>query len=415
MLELCQWYQQKDIVIPLTAKEKDRILAQNNHYATQAIRVLGCWYSLNTASSDSIPQFIFVGMVGMIDPPRPEVSKAIQDCYWAWMKVIMITGDHLATAQAIAYQIGLKGNAIQWIDFQQSSSQLDILKDTTIFARVSPEQKVIICEWLQKLGHHVVMTGDGVNDAAALKAADIGFSMGITGTQVTKDASDIVLLDDNFATIVATIAQGRTVYDNIKKFIVFMLAVNFDEMIRVVVSFIIGIPVPMTAIQILRINLVTDSFPALWLGFDRGDGDVMSQKPRDPKQGILQWQRFIIIIASILASALGIGLFIYNLQTEWLEIARTVSVTAAVFFEMMVIYSFRHPTKQAWQLPTNRFLNWSVIGVLCFHTLTLYMPWWKYFDFVPLSWEDLWLCFMTGMIWWIVFEWWKWIKKKTSN
>ena len=194
-----------------------------------------------------------------------------------------------------------------------------------------------------------------------------------------------------------------------------MLAVNFDEMIRVVVSFIIGIPVPMTAIQILRINLVTDSFPALWLGFDRGDGDVMSQKPRDPKQGILQWQRFIIIIASILASALGIGLFIYNLQTEWLEIARTVSVTAAVFFEMMVIYSFRHPTKQAWQLPTNRFLNWSVIGVLCFHTLTLYMPWWKYFDFVPLSWEDLWLCFMTGMIWWIVFEWWKWIKKKTSN
>ena len=411
MLDLCRWYQVDDQIKPLTDLEKDRILKQNSDYSAQAIRVLWCGYCLEETTHDHLPQFVFVGMVWMIDPPRVEVAQAIKDCYKAGIKVIMITGDHLLTAQAIAHQIGLEGKAIEWVAFQRSSSQLTILKDTTIFARVSPEQKVLICEWLKKLGHHVVMTGDGVNDAAALKAADIGFAMGITGTQVTKDASDIVLLDDNFATIVSTIAQGRTVYDNIKKFIVFMLAVNFDEMIRVIFSFLVGRPVPMTAIQILWINLVTDSFPALGLGFDKSDGDSMNQKPRSAQEWILQGQRWKIVVASLLASSIGIWLFYYNLTTEGLEVARTVSVTSAVCFEMFLIYSFRHPAKQSRTLPSNRFLNWSVFVVLLLQITIIYSPLWKYFDFVPLSWEDVILCFVTGSVWWIGFEAWKRIRK----
>lgn len=410
VLALCDKLYRNGEMVELSDNLRQEILEQNSNFAGSAIRVLGCAICRGDSLNRPMENSTFVGMVGMIDPPREEVRQAIADAYTAGMKVVMITGDHLLTAKAIAREIGLEWEAMEGKDFESSENRLFLLKKTCIFARVTPAQKVMICEWLKQLGHHVVMTGDGVNDAAALKAADIGFAMGITGTQVSKDASDIVLLDDNFATIVTTIKQGRIVYDNIKKFIVFMLAVNFDEMMRVLLSFWLWFPVPMTAIQILWINLITDGFPALWLGFDKGDSDIMTGKPRDPKEWLLDGERGRIIIASLLASMIWFWLFLYNLRTEGLEVARTVSVVSAVCFEMFLIFSFRHKKKQAWNLPANSFLNISVFCVLVLQFLIIYSPWAYIFDFVPLSLEDVILCFVTGASGFLVFEAWKWIK-----
>lgn len=418
VLALCNLIYRNWELIELSDKLRQEILDQNSNFAGSAIRVLGCAYQEaktlkgeKAKMDNTIQDAVFVGMVGMIDPPREEVRQAIADAYRAGIKVVMITWDHLLTAKAIAHEIGLLWEAMEGKDFETSADKLLVLKSTTIFARVTPAQKVMICEWLKQLGHHVVMTGDGVNDAAALKAADIGFAMGITGTQVSKDASDIVLLDDNFATIVSTIRQGRIVYDNIKKFIVFMLAVNFDEMTRIVMSFLMWLPVPLTAIQILWINLVTDSMPALGLWFDKWDDSVMSQKPRDPKAWLLAWRWWIIIVASLLSSAVWLILFTIVLQTQSLEYARTMSVISKVCFEMMIIFSFRDFKTNVRKLPVNRFLSGSVIMVLTLQFLIIYSPIAYVFDFVALEKWDLLICLLVGSSGFLVFEVWKWMRR----
>ena len=402
-------------IIRLSSDIREKILEQNNNYARSAIRVLGCAYkdkekkegkegSIETLQHWDIEAFIFVGMIWMIDPPRDEVPAAIQECYQAGMRVIMITWDHLLTAQAIAREIGLSGEAMEWAAFETANDKLAILQNTNIFARVTPAQKVMICEGLKELGHHVIMTWDGVNDAAALKAADIGFAMGITGTEVTKDASDIVLLDDNFATIVNTIKQGRIVYDNIKKFIKFMLAVNFDEMIRVIFNFMVWLPVPMTAIQILWINLVTDSLPTLALGFDEGDDNIMKQKPRDSKEWLLQGAWIYIVGASVISSIIWICLFYYYYKNYGLELARTVSVASAVCFEMFLIFSVRDVKKPIWQIKANWYLIGSVLLVLGIQFSILYTARGKYFDFVALDRNDILICIGSGLIGALIFE-----------
>ncbi|MFA7284949.1 MAG: cation-translocating P-type ATPase, partial [Candidatus Absconditabacterales bacterium] len=409
VLKLCDTVLRNNEIIGLNEDIQKKILEQNDSYARSAIRVLGCAYKDKQSE-----HYTFVGMVGMIDPPREEVPQAIQECYDAGIRVIMITGDHLLTAQAIASQIGLVGQAMEGAAFEAATNKSEILQNTNIFARVTPAQKVMICEGLKQLGHHVVMTGDGVNDAAALKAADIGFAMGITGTEVTKDASDIVLLDDNFATIVNTIREGRVVYANIKKFIKFMLAVNFDEMIRVVFNFFVGLPVPMTAIQILWINLVTDSLPTLALGFDEGDSDIMKQKPRDPKESLLHGSRVYIIGASVIAATIGICLFIYKYNTEGLEVARTMSVVSAVCFEMFLIFSVRDVNKPLRSIKPNRYLIGSVILVLTLQFTIIYSTRGRHFDFVPLSTQDILICVGAGLVGTLFFELKKLLLRKRS-
>lgn len=448
VLELCDSVLWEGNIIWLSSDIKEKILEQNNNYARSAIRVLGCAYvshsgegvrrkerysdeeirrkkkkseeNSTTQSNQSLLNseissdlfiknqynkwFTFVGLVWMIDPPRDEVSQAIQQCYQAGMKVVMITWDHLLTAQAIAHEIWLQGEAMEGSSFEAAPDKLKVLQETNIFARVTPAQKVMICEWLKQLGEHVVMTWDGVNDAAALKAADIGFAMGITGTEVTKDASDIVLLDDNFATIVNTIRQGRIVYDNIKKFIKFMLAVNFDEMIRVIFNFMIWLPVPMTALQILWINLVTDGLPTLALWFDEGSESIMKQKPRSPKEWLLQGAWIYIIGASLISSVVGIWLFYYYYTHYSLELARTVSVVSAVCFEMFLIFSVRDVSKPVRQIKPNRYLVTSVLLVFTLQFGILYTAWGKYFDFTTLDRNDILICLWSGLVGVIIFE-----------
>ena len=380
ILNHCDTYLLWGLPIALTENHKQQILSKNTELSEQAIRVLGCAYKKKDDTA-----YTFIGMVWMIDPPRDEVISAIQDCYKAWLRVIMITWDNIATAKAIAHKVWIQWDAMLWDDFENSPNQEQLINQINIFARVSPRHKMLICQTLQKLWESVIMTWDWVNDAAAIKAANIWFAMWISWTDVSKDAADIVLMDDNFASIVSTIREGRIIYDNIKKFVKFMIAVNFDEMIRVMFNFLVWLPVPMTAIQLLWINLVTDSAPAIALWFDKWDSDVMLQKPRSMKEWILHWSRWYIFYASILSSLVWISLFYYFYVTAGLEVARTVWVVSGVLFELLLVLSVRHNDKPIWRIPPNRFLFISVFVCIWLQVLVISSPIGKFLDLTPLT------------------------------
>lgn len=227
----------------------------------------------------------------MIDPPRPEVKTAIKECREAGIKTVMITGDHVITATAIAKDLGLlppRGKVMdgQMLNELSQEELAEIVDDVYVFARVSPEHKLKIVTAYQEYGHIVAMTGDGVNDAPAIKQADIGISMGITGTDVAKEASSLILVDDNFATIKSAIKEGRNIYENIRKFIRYLLASNVGEILVMLFAMLLALPLPLVPIQILWVNLVTDGLPAMALGMDQPEDDVMQRKPRSPKEGV---------------------------------------------------------------------------------------------------------------------------------
>ena len=233
---------------------------------------------------------MLVGIQGMIDPPRPEVAQAVKECKEAGIRTVMITGDHKVTAMAIAEQLGVlppDGRVVEGVELANMDVEEleNVVEDTYVFARVSPEHKLKIVKVLQNQGHIVAMTGDGVNDAPAIKTADIGIAMGITGTDVAKEASSLVLLDDNFATIKSAIKEGRNIYENIRKFIRYLLASNVGEILVMLFAMLLALPLPMVPIQILWVNLVTDGLPAMALGLDKAEGDVMKRTPRHPKEG----------------------------------------------------------------------------------------------------------------------------------
>ncbi len=399
ILNHCDTYLLWWLPIALTEKNKIQIHNTNTELSKQAIRVLWCAYKMKDDTA-----YTFIGMIWMIDPPREEVINAIQDCYKAWLRVIMITGDNIATAQAIAHKVWIQWDAMLWDDFENSDNKNELIMKINIFARVSPRHKMLICQILQDLWESVIMTWDWVNDAAAIKAANIWFAMGISWTDVSKDAADIVLMDDNFASIVSTIKEGRIIYDNIKKFVKFMIAVNFDEMIRVMFNFLVWLPVPMTAIQLLWINLVTDSAPAIALWFDKWDSDVMLQKPRSMKEWILHWSRWYIFYASILSSIVGITLFYYFYVTAWLEVARTVWVVSWVLFELLLVLSVRHNDKPIWKIPPNRFLFISVFVCIWLQVLVIMTPIGKYLDLVPLTRFQRLVSIWWWALWLVMFE-----------
>ena len=322
LLDRCVSVRYSDGVKPMTDEEKAKIKAQNKAFSENGLRVLSFAYkeSDEVLGVDTEYGFTFLGLVSMVDPPRPESMAAVADARRAGIKPVMITGDHKITAVAIAKQIGIYEDG----DMALTGEELDALSDEelarditkiSVYARVSPENKIRIVDAWQKNGNIVAMTGDGVNDAPALKKADIGVAMGITGTEVSKDAAAMILSDDNFATIIKAVSNGRNVYRNIKNAILFLLSGNTAGILAVLYTSIAALPVPFAPVHLLFINLLTDSLPALAIGMEPADPSLLSEKPRDPKKGILTSdfmakmlsEGLLIAVATMTAFHLGLS------------------------------------------------------------------------------------------------------------
>lgn len=325
----------------------------------------------------------FIGLQGMIDPPRPEVKLAVKECRDAGIKTVMITGDHVITAKAIAKQLGILTQKSKVVDgkalSEMSVDELEeIVDDVAVFARVSPEHKLKIVRALQNRGHIVAMTGDGVNDAPAIKAADIGVAMGITGTDVAKEASALVLLDDNFATIKAAIKEGRNIYENIRKFIRYLLASNVGEILVMLFAMILGLPLPLVPIQILWVNLVTDGLPAMALGLDQPEENVMKRPPRHPKEGVfargLGWKvisrGFLIGLMTLIAF-----MVVYGRNPDDLAYAQTIAFATLVMAQLIHVFDCRSEKSVFARNPFgNKYLVWAVISSLVLVLAVIYSP-----------------------------------------
>ncbi|MGD0916611.1 MAG: cation-translocating P-type ATPase, partial [Thermodesulfobacteriota bacterium] len=379
-------------IIPLTSEEKQTILEVNEQMALDALRVLGLAYrdlpsDLNEYSPEIVEkELVFVGLQGMIDPPRDEVIEAMKHCKQAGIKAIMITGDHKLTATAVAKELGqlpeeegsnpqvLTGMELDRMSDQQLE---DVIEDIVVYARVSPEHKLRIVDAFKKKGEVVAMTGDGINDAPALKRADIGVAMGITGTDVTKEASAMVLADDNFATIIAAIEEGRAIYDNIKKYLFYLIRCNIGEVLILGGSFFIGLPLPLVAIQILWVNLTTDGLPALALGVDPSDPDLMKRPPRDPQEGIFSRKALILLVVMVLNMTLLIlYLFTHYLNKEGLLKAQTVTLTTMILIELVSAYNSRSDQLSLFKIGifTNKWLNWAVLSSAVMAVIVVQVP-----------------------------------------
>jgi len=333
---------------------------------------------------------VFVGFVGMLDPPREEAKSAVQTCKKAGIKVIMITGDNEFTARAVARELGLlegDGRVLTGAELESmSDSQLDnLVQDVTVYARVSPEHKLRIVNSLKKKNHIVAMTGDGVNDAPALRKADIGVAMGITGTDVAKEASEMILTDDNFASSVAAVEEGRTIYNNIKKTIYYLLSTNVGEILTIFVGLIIGLPIPVVAVQILWINLVTDSFPALALAVDPEESDIMLRHPRDPQEPVITRRMFynmaavgtVMCVSTLLLYGMVLGVFSpFGISYANLDTARTIAFTNLVFLQLFNAFNTRSARESLFKIGffSNRYLVLGTIISVVLQLAVVYLP-----------------------------------------
>lgn len=343
LLDRCTHVRSCNVVHPMTEQEKDKIRRQNEIFSQNGLRVLAFAYkeSDEVLSPDTEYGFIFLGMVSMVDPPRPESMEAVASAKRAGIRPVMITGDHKITAVAIARQIGIYEEG----DLALTGAELDALTDKelddkvsriSVYARVSPENKIRIVEAWQRKGNIVSMTGDGVNDAPALKKADIGVAMGITGTEVSKDAASMILSDDNFATIIKAVANGRNVYRNIKNAILFLLSGNTAGILSVLYTSIMGLPVPFAPVHLLFINLLTDSLPALAIGMEPADAELLNEKPRDPKTGIMT-KDFVVTMLSE-----GILIAIAAMSAYHIGIATSAAMASTMAFATLTLARLFH-------------------------------------------------------------------------
>jgi len=416
LLELSSHILEDGRVGRLSQDEEDEVLSAVGDMAADALRVLGFAYrelpSGLALDSESVEtDLVFVGVVGMIDPPRKEVKEAIATAKKAGIGVMMITGDHELTAQAIARDTGIMGKD-DWvitgleIDKMSDEELANSIEGVVVCARTSPEHKVRVLEALKTQGHIVAMTGDGVNDAPAIKGAHIGLSMGIKGTDVTREASDVVLADDNFATIVSAVEEGRGIYDNIRKFIRLMLSTNVDEILLVAATTLLGLPLPMLPMQVLWVNIVSDGLPALALSFDPHSKGIMQRKPRNPKEGIFHGMVLFIMAAALIDFVVEIILILYWKNTNFVDIARlrTIILTETVLFELFFVFNCRSETHSVFRL--NPFENLYLVGAavltLLLQLAVIYVPFLQsLFETVPLTGSD-WLIVMaisvTGLL-----------------
>jgi P-type Ca2+ transporter type 2C len=373
----------------LNKQTQENVQEAINGLASQALRTIAIAFKPIQANTiilsehEAEKNLTLIGIQGMIDPPRPEVKKAVKECKEAGIKTVMITGDHVITAKAIAAQLGIITNKSKVIDgnalSKMSVDELEeVVDDVSVFARVSPEHKLKIVKALQNRGHIVAMTGDGVNDAPAIKAADIGVAMGITGTDVAKEASALILLDDNFATIKAAIVEGRNIYENIRKFVRYLLASNVGEILVMLFAMILALPLPLIPIQILWVNLVTDGLPAMALGLDRPEENVMKRKPRSPDEGVfsrgLGWKvvsrGFLIGLVTLISF-----MIVYDNNPSELQYAQTVAFATLVMAQLIHVFDCRSEKSVLSRNPFgNQYLVWAVISSLALMFVVIYYP-----------------------------------------
>ncbi|AEE91571.1 Calcium-transporting ATPase [Tepidanaerobacter acetatoxydans Re1] len=401
MLNLSSKILKNGKIFDINDEDRKQILEVNHNMASQALRVLAFAFKpINDIPKKPDPveiekDMVFVGLIGMIDPARPEAKDAIRICKEAGIRPVMITGDYKDTAEAIARELGmidenskaLTGTELDMMDEQQLAAAA---KEVSVYARVSPIHKLRIVDAIKQNGHIVAMTGDGVNDAPALKKADIGIAMGITGTDVAKEAADMILTDDNFASIVSAVEEGRVIYSNIRKFIFFLLSCNIAEILIIFVAMLFGLPVPLKPIQLLWLNLLTDAFPALALGMEAKEPNIMKRPPRNPDEPILDRQmNWQIAIQSTFMTIAVLGVFVFSLNnTSNLEIARTYAFATLIFSELLRAYTSRSETLSVFKIGffSNKFMVGGTLVSFLLLLVVLYVPALRYiFDTVKLS------------------------------
>ncbi len=399
---------------PISSTDRDAVKEQAAHMAHEALRVLGLAYrrfpEVPDLEADGVAEeLVWVGLVGMIDPARPEAEQAVSQCRRAGIRVIMVTGDHPDTAVAIAREVGIiprepKNRTVLTGEEVNRLSDLEFLKalkEVRVLARVAPEHKLRLVDILKGQGEVVAMTGDGVNDAPALKRADIGVAMGITGTEVTKETAAMILADDNFATLVAAVEEGRAIFDNIKKYLIFLLSCNIAEILVLTGAFFLGLPLPLIALQILWVNLTTDGFPALALGVDPKAPDIMSRPPRPPQEGVFSpTVNGLLAGISLYLTAVLIPLFgYYYLWNPWglsdpemvLTEAQTMVFITLVLAELVNAFNCRSDYLSLFKVGVfrNRFLILAVLVSLGMMVAVIeWEPLSRLFHTTPLRWQD---------------------------
>jgi Ca2+-transporting ATPase len=431
LLERCAQEWAADEERPLTDERRGQILQTVEALAGEALRTLGVAFRATEPGtvSDGLPdaaekELVWLGIIGMIDPPRPEATDSVQRARAAGIRPIMITGDHPATAAAIAAEIGIvpagtramTGSELERTD---DNRLREVVRDVSVYARVAPDHKLRIVRALKANGRIVAMTGDGVNDAPALRAADIGVAMGITGTDVSKGAADMILTDDNFASIVAAVEEGRSIFANIQKFLLFLLSSNVGEVLVMFLGVMLagflglrhageeGLIAPLLAVQILWVNLLTDAAPALALGVEPSDPDRMSRPPRDPSSRVItrkMWFDMVLIGTIVAIGTLGVldwalpgGLIPGN---ESVERARTLAFTTLVFFQLVNVFNARSDVQSAFHRPFSNRWIWAAVAIsVLLQIVVIYVPFLQAaFGTVPLSLTDWLVCILVSSI-----------------
>jgi Ca2+-transporting ATPase len=442
LVDRCVAWEGAGSVEPLTPEVRARILDANDGMASEALRVLGIAFRrLDAVPAAATPDTLeadltFLGLVGMIDPPRDEAREAIRACREAGIRTVMITGDHKLTAAAVARELGMLagGNgdgghavadpSLRVLEGRELDrlSEADLAKEVNgiaVYARVSPEHKMKIVAAWKTQKHVVAMTGDGVNDAPALKRADIGVAMGITGTDVTKEACDMVLADDNFATIAAAVEEGRVIYDNIKKYLTFLLSANVAEILLLGMAGFIGWPLPLVALQILWVNLTTDGLPALALGVEPPEPDLMRRAPRNAGDAVFGRSVLTVLASLSLIIVLGtVPIFYVYWQTEGIEKAQSMTFVTLILFELFFAHACRSLRFTVLELGLfrNRWLWLATMASAVMMLAVIYIPAWaRAFHVVPLTWADWGVALPVSLAGFLLVEAGKWVVGRRSR
>lgn len=416
ILKKCSFEMLNGEIIKLTDERKKELLKISEKMESEALRVLGFAFK-NVVGDSEEEGLIFVGFIGIQDSPRKEVKDAIKICLNAGIKIKMITGDSAITAREIGRQVGIDGEIMTGDDLDKITDA-DLRKkidEIHIFARISPSQKLRIVRILKKNGEQVAITGDGINDVLALKQADIGIAMGERGTDVAREVSDMVLIDDNFASIAKAVEEGRIVFNNTKKITKLLISINFSEIALVATSVVAKLPLPLLPLQLLWMNLVTDSLPAISLIKEKGDKDIMKRKPEDEKN-LLSGIKTFIIFASILIFASELGIFLFALSKNYtIEVVRTMVLTSDIIYELSFVYVCRSD-KSLKEIGffSNKYLNGAVIISLAMHLAVLYTPLSSVFGLGTLGINEWLIILPFGLSGLIIFESYKIIRDKLN-